>query len=114
LLQRAKVVLVTAGNRVEFFRLGVVGFQNVVGNRPIPEGTRDALAVMPSGMKVVTAGAHQSGPVKGRSSAQDATNVQLLGGAVLLALPFAVRLLVDEHRLFVVNVLARGEFAASF
>src|SRR5262249_60999968 len=35
-------------------------------------------------------------------------------GAVHLDLPVVVRLLVDEHRLFVVNVLARGEFAASF
>ena len=46
LLQRAEVLVVAAGNAVELFGLAVVGPQLVVGDRPVPEGAWDAVAVM--------------------------------------------------------------------
>src|SRR5262245_46851995 len=73
-LERAEV-LFAAGDAVELLRLGVVGFEGVVGDGPIPKGAREAVPVVLAGVEVVLAGAQEGRAVQGRATAEDAAHV---------------------------------------
>src|SRR5262249_14185695 len=67
--------LFAAGDAVELLRLGVVGFEGVVGDGPIPKGAREAVPVVLAGVEVVLAGAQEGRAVQGCATAEDAAHV---------------------------------------
>ncbi len=114
LLQRAEVLVAAAGDVEELLGFRVERLERVVGNGPIPDGARDPVAVRAPGVEVVAARAQEGRAVKRGAAAKDPADVQLLGGAVDLDLAVVVRLLVDEHRLFVVGGAVRLIFPSAF
>ena len=106
-MQRGKILLAAARDAVEPFGLSVVRLEVRIGNRPIPDRARNALAVVFPRLKILLTRPDQGPAVKTRAAAENAAHIKALGLAVDVDLAVVIRPLIDEHRLFVVSWAGR-------
>ena len=102
-LKRAKILFAAARDAVESFDFVVVWLEVGISDRPIPDRSRNALAVISSRLKILLAGPDERPAIKACSPAEDAPHVEPPGRAVDVDLAVVVRPFIDQRRLFVVR-----------
>src|SRR5258708_245968 len=106
-LQWGKIFLTAARDAVESLRFIVVRLEGRIRNRPIPDGARNAFAVISPRLKILLTWSDQGTAIQARASSQDAPHVEAPGRAVDVDLAVVIRPFINEHGLFVVRGAGR-------